>query len=272
MATTPTGQAPVIDRENFLALVKWRRSIRLFDPNGQVTDDQMNYILEAGRWGPSGGNYQPWSFIVVRDRPTIEATGQIYMDLARVRREMDMHFPTPGYQFVQTVPVILVVVGDPRSMMMFPRMPEDPVADREYQRAAFNIYLMSMGAVVQNMQLAAAAVGLGSAYLTAVGEPTYQDRMRALLSIPDCLETLMCMPLGLRHPNAPRTRYRFPLERLVHYDRMDPSKVSTEEQLRALYDDLATRGTLIFGEGARIDDPRLPLARAAFRLGTLLGN
>ena len=30
---------------------------------------------------------------------------------------------------------------------------------------------------------------------------------------------------------------------------------ATEEQLRALYEDLATRGTLIFGEDERIDDP-----------------
>src|SRR3990172_6530237 len=247
-------RAPVIDRENFMALVKWRRSIRLFDPKGQVTDEQMAYILEAGRWSPSGGNYQPWSFIVVRDRATIEAIGQIYMDLAKVRREMEMHFPTPGYQFVKTVPVILVVGGDPRSMMMFPRMRDDPAADREYQRAAFNIYLMSMGAAVQNMQLAAAAVGLGSAYLTAVGEPAYQDRMRALLNIPECLETLMCMPLGLRHANAPTTRYRFPLERLVHDDRMDHSKISTDEQLRALYEDLAARGTVIFGSAEQAGD------------------
>ena len=249
-----SGKAPAIDRENFMTLVRWRRSIRLFDPAGQVSDEQMAYILEAGRWGPSGGNYQPWSFIVVRDRATIEAIGQIYMDLAKVRREMDMHFPTPGYQFVKTVPVILVVVGDPRSMTMFPRMPDDPAADREYQRAAFNIYLMSMGAAVQNMQLAAAAVGLGSAYLTAVGELTYQDRMRKRLNIPDFLETLMCMPLGMRHPNAPTTRYRFPLERMVHSDRMDRSKVSTDEQLRALYEDLATRGRLIFGAAERLDD------------------
>ncbi len=249
-----TAKAPAIDRENFMALVRWRRSIRLFDPQGQVSDEQMACILEAGRWGPSGGNSQPWSFIVVRDRASIQAVGQIYMDLAKVRRELDMQFPTPGYQFVKTVPVILVVVGDPRSMMMFPRMPDDPVADREYQRAAFNIYLMSMGAAVQNMQLAAAAVGLGSAYLTAVGEPTYQDRMRQLLNIPDFLETLMCMPLGTRHPNAPTTRYRFPLERMVHHDRMDRSKVSTEEQLRALYEDLATRGKLIFGEAERVED------------------
>jgi nitroreductase len=257
MAKTAQVQAPAIDHENFMALVRWRRSIRLFDPEGGVTDEQMDYILETGRWGPSGGNYQPWHFVVVRDRPTIEAIGQIYLELAKVRREMDMHFPTPGYQFVKTVPVILVVVGDPRSMMMFPRMPDDPVRDREYLRSSFNIYLMSMGAAVQNMQLAAAAVGLGSAYLTAVGEPAYQERMRALLNIPAFLETLMCMPLGKRHPNAPATRYRFPLEKIVHYDRMDGSRVLTDAQLQALYADLATRGTLIFGEGERLDDPGL---------------
>ena len=249
-----TARAPAIDRDTFMALVRWRRSIRLFDPHGTVADEQLQCILEAGRWGPSGGNYQPWSFVVVRDPATIEAIGQVYMELAKVRREMDMRFPTPGYQFVKTVPAIIVVVGDPRSMLMFPRMPDDPLADREYQRAAFNIYLMSMGAAVQNMQLAAAAVGLGSAYLTAVGELTYQDRMRRLLNIPECLETLMCMPLGVRHPHAPTTRYRFPMERIVHSEKMDRSKVSTDDELRALYEDLAARGTVIFGSAEQAEE------------------
>jgi len=106
-AEVGTGQGPAIERENFMTLVRWRRSIRLFDPKGRVSDEQMGYILEAGRWGPSGGNTQPWSFIVVRDRATLEAIGQIYMDLAKVRREMEMQFPTPGYQFVNTVPAVL---------------------------------------------------------------------------------------------------------------------------------------------------------------------
>jgi hypothetical protein len=78
--------------------------------------------------------------------------------------------------------------------------------------------------------------------------------MRRLLNIPDCLETLMCMPLGGRHPNAPTTRYRFPLEKIVHYDRMDLSKVPTDEQVQALYKDLATRGKLIFSEADRVED------------------
>ena len=81
MGDVEAVRAPAIDRENFMGLVRWRRSIRLFDPRGRVSDEQMAYILEAGRWGPSGGNTQPWSFIVVRDRATIEAIGTGRMEV-----------------------------------------------------------------------------------------------------------------------------------------------------------------------------------------------
>ena len=49
----------------FLELAKTRRSIRRFksDP---VPDELILKILEAARWAQSGGNSQPWEFIVIR--------------------------------------------------------------------------------------------------------------------------------------------------------------------------------------------------------------
>ena len=49
----------------FKAIEK-RRSIRKFKPE-PVAKDDLKKILEAGRLAPSGGNRQPWYFIVVRD-------------------------------------------------------------------------------------------------------------------------------------------------------------------------------------------------------------
>ena len=53
--------------EHFLELIKTRRSIRKFKPDG-VADSDIDKILEAARWAPSGFNMQPWEFVVIRDQ------------------------------------------------------------------------------------------------------------------------------------------------------------------------------------------------------------
>ena len=45
--------------DSFLALVKKRRSTRRFKPD-PVPEDDINKIIEAARWAPSGFNLQPW--------------------------------------------------------------------------------------------------------------------------------------------------------------------------------------------------------------------
>jgi nitroreductase len=48
-----------------------RRSVRLYK-NEQVPEALVRRILEAGRFAPSGGNCQPWKFIVLRDKAVID--------------------------------------------------------------------------------------------------------------------------------------------------------------------------------------------------------
>jgi len=56
-----------MDYEEFLKLVKTRRSIRSFKPDS-IPDEYVERIVEAARWAPSGANSQPWEFIVVKDK------------------------------------------------------------------------------------------------------------------------------------------------------------------------------------------------------------
>jgi len=48
--------------------IKKRRAIRDFDSSKQVTEEQIQQILEAGRLAPSAHNLQDWYFVVVRDK------------------------------------------------------------------------------------------------------------------------------------------------------------------------------------------------------------
>ncbi len=55
---------------DFLALAKGRRSFLEFE-KGTISQSSIHKILEAGRWAPSTHNYQPWSFIVIKNPNTI---------------------------------------------------------------------------------------------------------------------------------------------------------------------------------------------------------
>ncbi|SIR95739.1 nitroreductase family protein [Williamsia sterculiae] len=47
-------------------LIAARRSARGYDATAEITDDQLDAILEAGRWAPTWGAEQPVRFIVGR--------------------------------------------------------------------------------------------------------------------------------------------------------------------------------------------------------------
>jgi nitroreductase len=88
-----------MDYEDFLDLVKKRRSIRSFrtDP---VPDEYVNKIIEAARYAPSGANSQPWEFIVVKDQEIKDRIAGIvsgqseYSRKVELTREKDLRFST----------------------------------------------------------------------------------------------------------------------------------------------------------------------------------
>ena len=56
--------------------IKERASVRAFVP-GEISDEDLESIVDAGRRAPSGYNTQPWEFIVIRDRAVLQKLGKI---------------------------------------------------------------------------------------------------------------------------------------------------------------------------------------------------
>ena len=77
--STDLDQSPAaevaFDYDNLLKIIRRRYSVRRFRPD-PVPDELIEKVLEAGRWAPSGANHQPWEFIVVRDRDSIQQLGE----------------------------------------------------------------------------------------------------------------------------------------------------------------------------------------------------
>jgi len=58
-----------------LRVLRSVRSVRDFRPD-PISEADLTAILEVARWTGSGGNDQPWTFVVVRDRDTTAAIAE----------------------------------------------------------------------------------------------------------------------------------------------------------------------------------------------------
>lgn len=176
-----------------LKTIRERRSTLVFTSE-LVSDEDVEAILEAGRWAPSAANSQPWDFVVARDARLRSA---IASSLARV---------TWGWGGFAKVPVMVVVAVDPQ------RDPEHFVED---------------GAVAaQNICLAAHSLGLATAWAgvyssNAADGGGIEDELKELLSLPRTHRIIAVIPIGVAEIDPEGSRH--PLARMVHHDRYSPS-------------------------------------------------
>jgi len=75
-----------------------RRSIRTYKDK-QVPEELIHRVLQAGRFAPSAGNYQPWKFIVVRDPEIIsDLTATVRQNCTKLMRMLDYRRPGQGWR------------------------------------------------------------------------------------------------------------------------------------------------------------------------------
>lgn len=137
-----------------------RRSIRRYQQR-PVALEALLKLTDAGRLAATGGNRQPWEFIIVHQKELVETLFPCLAWLAG-----DGH-PPAGMEPV----AYMVILGDP-------------------QRSAH--YQLDCAAAAQNILVAAQVLGLGSCWLGSVDWRT----VRQLLNIPDHLEGFGVVSLG----------------------------------------------------------------------------
>lgn len=54
-------------KEQFLDAMNFRHATKEYDKNRKISDDDFNYILEAGRLSPSSLGSEPWKFLVIQN-------------------------------------------------------------------------------------------------------------------------------------------------------------------------------------------------------------
>lgn len=222
--------------ESFIEVVRRRRSVRKFEPGRFVGRDVLERIVEAGRWAPSGANVQPWDFIVVDNPAMRDKVVEVFLRQAERLKEFAKGFPAVYKSYLGNTVAIILVLGDRRWSVSFPHG-TTPEAEAEYAENNENIFYCSVGAAIQNIQLAVTAQGLTSAWLSGGGEQQTNEELSQVLGYPNFLRAFGTIPIGYPSKEV-AYRYRRPLSQVLHWNGYNPKQFRTDEQVRFYHDHL----------------------------------
>jgi nitroreductase len=164
-------------------VISKRRTVRAFTDE-EVTEEQVETILQMAMYAPTYMNRQPWHFVVVRDKELHKSLGE-----------------TLGVRpYIQQASVIIAVYGDPN------------VSDT---------WELDGCAAIENMLIAATALELGSAWAGSPGNLAWgeaEELMKDALKVPAGFRALSLVCLG--HPAkmvVPHTKDERYNKTRVHY-------------------------------------------------------
>jgi nitroreductase len=169
----------------FFEVIKNRRSIRSFKKQA-LPQDVINQLIDAARLAPSAGNAQSWAFVLATEQKTKQALAAAAFNQT----------------WLEGAAAVFVVCADMNR------------AEASYNERGRTLYcLQDTSAAVENILLAATALGLGACWMGAF----YEDEVAKVVNAPVGMRPVALIPVG--YPDeSPRARSRRPAGEVVHLE------------------------------------------------------
>jgi len=192
-------------------LLSARRSIRAFRPD-PVPRSLIDEVVEAACLAPAPHHSRPWRWVAVDSDPAkralAEGMGARWRDDLRSDGMPDAEIDdlvARSHEKIATAPALVLGCLTWDGLDRYP--------DEARRRAEWGMALLSLGAAVENLMLAATGAGLASCWVAA---PIFcPEAARASLALPAEWLPHALVLLGFPHPAyRPPTRAPVPLEEL----------------------------------------------------------
>lgn len=165
--------------------IKGRRSIRAYTREN-VSEEEIEKLIDAARWAPSAGNIQPWKFVIIRDAGTKQKLAAAALNQT----------------FIEEAPVVIVVCAD------------EAQSSVGYGSRGVTLYcIQDIAAATQNILLAAHALGLSTCWVGAFRE----ELVRRALNVPPNIRPVAIIPVG-HAAEEPRAPSRKSLKDIIHHE------------------------------------------------------
>ena len=226
--------------QELLKVIRERQSSRSsFDMKRPVAREDLERILEAGRWAPTAHNMQNFEIVVVDEPRLLEAIGRIrnpvspefirenYRQLSFSAEELQTRgagilatrFP-PAWRKPELTPDELKATAG-----SYPPSPAMLVMTYDLSRRAPAsegdfLGIISLGCVTENMWLMAEALGIQFHILSSLGGGAAEKELKGILGIPEYLRVVYAIRLGYPVPAPERDlRVRRPVNDFTHHNR-----------------------------------------------------
>ena len=149
-----------------------RRSIRSFNRDKPVKEEDIKALLEAAMAAPSARNLKPWHFIIITGREMLDRLAVVH----------------PYAEMLREATLCIAVCADP------------DVSEK--------YWVQDCSAATENILIAAANIGLGAVWLGCHPREERKRAIKPLLGIPEHIELLSLIAIG--HPaeeKEARTQY-----------------------------------------------------------------
>ena len=141
-----------------------RASVRSYQEK-PVEDEKIEKLLHAGMAAPSAVNIQPWHFVVIKEKATLEKIAEL----------------TPNAGMAKDAPLAIVVCGD---------------MSNEKEGMVREFWSQDASAATENILLAAHGMGLGAVWTGTYPDPKRCDAISKLLGLPSNLIPFNTIVIG----------------------------------------------------------------------------
>lgn len=205
--------------KTFEEALEFRHACKIFDETKKINDEDMTYILEAGRKAPSSFGMEAWKFLVITNEELKAKLKPVCWDQAQITTCSHLVIVLAGIEGVKPES------GIPEERFKRREMPQEKLDfylglyAGHLKQTLFsdeNIYAWTAKQTIfasQNMMMAAAIKGIDSCPI----EGFDKEKVEEVLGLDTTKYQLsLVLPFGYRI-NAQSTQLRVPFENVVEY-------------------------------------------------------
>lgn len=163
-----------------LKAIMTRRSVRRFNSQQNIKEEDVEKILHAAMSAPSATNQQPWHFVVIDDRALLDKVVAVH----------------PNAQMCKQAPLAIMLCID--------------AAQEKYR----DFWVQDMAAATQNILLAVRDLGLGAVWVGIYPNDERVQKFKNLFGLPESIIPFAIIPIGHTDVKQEEAPERFKQERV----------------------------------------------------------
>jgi nitroreductase len=178
------------------ACIKGRRSVRAYTEE-PVSKEQLDAVLEAGVWAPTGMGREPWRFVIIENKELIKLVSDETKQLViKNMPPLAARYNTDKDVICFNAPTLVLVC-----------------CERDPQWA--NVDLLDSVLAAQNMFLKAYELGLGTCYMGFVNFLNAKPEVLRKVGVPE--KYAMMVPFIIGHPTTPQGKGKRSKPSIIKY-------------------------------------------------------